>query len=248
MKIVAIGGGEIGRPGHPIETRAIDEEIIDLSKKAAPKLLFIPTASSDAESYIEVVKKYFGSRLGCEVDALHLLNKKIPREEIEKKVFSSDIIYVGGGNTLKMMNVWRKHKLDEILKNTRSRDIVLSGLSAGAICWFRYGSSDSRRFRNPNADLIKVRGLDLIPALFCPHYDVEEDREDHLRNLMKKTSGVALAVDNCCAIEVLGDQYRIIKSKKAANAYKVYWKRGGYYKDLLKQKDQFSPLSGILEK
>jgi len=65
MKIVAIGGGEIGRPGFPVETTKIDKEIIALTGKKNPRLLFIPTASSDSESYYEVVKKHFGKRLGC---------------------------------------------------------------------------------------------------------------------------------------------------------------------------------------
>src|SRR3989344_5093693 len=135
MKIVAVGGGEIGRPGTSIETEKIDKETIKLSGKKHPKLLFIPTASSDSEGYVEVVKKYFGKRLGCKVDVLRLLKSKPNRREIRKKILGTDIVYVGGGITLKMMAVWRKLGVDSILEVAVRKGIVLSGVSAGAVCW-----------------------------------------------------------------------------------------------------------------
>lgn len=235
MKIVAIGGGEIGRPGYPVETTQIDKEIIKLTGKENPKLLFLPTASSDSEGYVHVVREHFHKRLGCDVDVLYLLNKKVSRQEMEEKVFSSDMIYVGGGNTLKMMNIWRRTGLDELLQEAGNKGIVLSGVSAGAICWFRYGSSDSRKFNNPNADLIRVHGLGFVPNLFCPHYDVEVDRKTNLKDVMKKTSGVAIAVENCCAVEIVDDQYRIIDSKPTANAYKVYWQNDTFVEEKIEK-------------
>jgi dipeptidase E len=235
MKIVAIGGGEIGRPGFPIETTKIDKEIIRLTGKSKPKLLFIPTASSDSEGYTTVVEQHFGTNLGCKVDRLFLLKQKLSRKEIENKILNADMIYVGGGNTLKMMNVWRKYGVDKLLVNAAEKGVVLSGVSAGAICWFRSGSSDSRRFTNPKADLIKVTGLNLVHALFCPHYDSEKDRKQDLKRLMKKTSGIAIAIDNCCAIEIIDNTYRIISSKKTANAYRVYWKDGKYYEEIVEK-------------
>ncbi|NTU73102.1 type 1 glutamine amidotransferase-like domain-containing protein [Candidatus Roizmanbacteria bacterium] len=248
MKIVAIGGGEIGRPGFPVETTKIDKEIIVLTGKKNPKLLFLPTASSDSDKYVNIVQEHFHKRLGCEVDILYLLNKKVSRQEMEEKVFGTDIIYVGGGNTLKMMNIWRKIGLDKILLEAVNKGIVLSGVSAGAICWFRYGSSDSRRFTNPEADLIRVRGLGLIPILLCPHYDVEVDRKANLKDLMKKTSGVAIAVENCCAVEIVNDQYKIIESKPTANAYKVYWQQGKYVEERIEKTNEFAPLQELLLK
>ena len=89
---------------------------------------------------------------------------------------SADIIYVGGGNILKMMTLWRKLKVDELLNEARAKGIILCGISAGSICWFNYGNSDSRKFKNPNADYIKVTGLGFINAIHCPHYDTESKR------------------------------------------------------------------------
>lgn len=246
-KIIAIGGGEMGRPGYPVETTKIDKEVIKISGKKNPKLLFVPTATDDSQSYIDVITKQYGKRLGCKIDTLFLVKEKPSKKEIQNKILNSDIIYVGGGNTLKMMNIWRKYGVDKILKEAYKKGIVLTGLSAGSICWFKYGNSDSRRFYNPKADLIKVSGLNLINALHCPHYDFEKDRKSDLKKMMKKTSMVAIAIDNCCAIEVVDDKYRIIDSKKSANAYKVYWKNNKYYEEVINKNKEFKPIDILLK-
>jgi len=245
QKIIAIGGGEIGRSGFPVETTSIDKEIILLSGKKKPKLLFIPTASSDSESYFEVVKKHFGKHLGCEVDFLYLIKNKQSKSESEKKILSSDIVYVGGGNTLKMMKVWRKLCIDKMLLKARNKGIVLSGISAGAICWFSFGLSDSLLFSNKNASMIKVRGLGFKKFLFCPHYDFEKQREPELKKIMEKTTGIAIAVENCCAIEIIDNNYRIISSKKTAKAYKIYWKNKKYFKEEIQKKKDFTPIKEL---
>lgn len=246
QKIIAIGGGEIGRTGYPVETTQIDKEIIKLTGKKNPKLLFIPTASSDSEEYIKVVEKYFGQKLKCKIDVLYLLKNKLSKKEIEDKILKSDIVYVGGGNTLKMMQIWRKLGVDKILIKAHQKGIVMSGVSAGSICWFKYGNSDSKKFSDSNANLIKIKGLGLINALHCPHYNVEDYRKVDLKKMMKKTSGIAIALDNCCALEVIDDKYRIIASKKTANAYKVYWKANKYHEEIIKKEKEFKPLNQLL--
>ncbi len=247
-KIIAIGGGEIGRPGFPVETTAIDKEIIKLTGKKNPKLLFIPTASSDSEGYYKTVEKHFGKKLGCKVDVLYLIKEKLSKKEIRDRILKSDIIYVGGGNTLKMMKIWKKTVVDKILIKAYEKGIVMSGLSAGSICWFKYGNSDSKKFADPNADLIKVKGLGLINALHCPHYNIEAYREPDLKKMMQKTSGIAIAMDNCCALEVINDEYRIIASKSTANAYRVYWKAGKYYKEVIIKEKKLKSLKELLIK
>ena len=247
-KIVALGGGEIGRPGYPIETTSIDKEIIKLSGKKHPKLLFIPTASSDSEGYVKVVREHFGKRLGCKVGSLSLTKEKLSFSSLEKRILSADIIYVGGGNTLKMMTFWRKFKIDEILNKAYKKGIILSGLSAGAICWFKYGNSDSRRFTSGSKKLIKVRGLGFINALNCPHFNTEKHREADLKRMMKTTSGVAIALDECAALEIVDNWYRIITSKPKAKAYKIYWKSGKYFKEEIEQKKEFNDLGRLLSK
>jgi len=226
-KIVAIGGGEI----KTHETLAIDKEIIKLSGKKRPSVLFIPTASSDSAEYINTFIDYYGKYLGCKVDILKLIKRNISAEEIKNKIMTSDIVYVGGGNTLMMMKLWRKLGVDSILKKAYKSGIVLCGISAGAICWFRFGNSDSRRFTNPSAPLIRVRGLGIVNGLLCPHYHSKKyskDRAETLKEMMKRTAGKALAIDDFCAVSIVDNTYKVITSRPSAHAYSIYWKRGEF--------------------
>jgi dipeptidase E len=131
--IVAIGGGEIRTRG----TVAIDREIIRLSNKKSPKLLFIPTASSDSEIYWQAVQEYFGKFLKCRTDVLFLIKERPSKEQIRRKISTADIIYVGGGNTLMMMRLWRRLGVDKLLVSAYENGTVLSGTvrarSAGSI-------------------------------------------------------------------------------------------------------------------
>ena len=244
-KIIAIGGGEIGRPGYKIETLSIDKEIIKLSGKKKPKFLFIPTASSDAQGYIDVVNNYFGKKLGAKVLSLLLIKNKYTKKELRDFILGTDIIYVGGGNTLKMMKIWRKLGVDRLLIEAYNKGIVLSGLSAGAICWFKYGQSDAKKFKDSKAPYITVSGLGLVNALFSPHYDFEKSRQGDLKNRSKKISVPVIASDNCSAIEIVDDKFRIISSKKTANVYKLYWKGGKFFKYRLKKENKFYSISEL---
>ncbi len=246
--IIAIGGGSVGFKDKQAETTPIDQEIIRASGKTNPQLLFIPTASSDNHEYVEAMRGQFGHRLGCSFDSL-LVHKNTPsRQEIERKVAEADIIYVGGGNTLMMMKRWRSLGMDTLLHNAATSNKVLCGLSAGSICWFKCGNSDSRKYKNPDADLIKVTGLGLINALHCPHYDTEAERKASLKAMMQKTPGIAIALDNCAALQVTDNHYRIIRAKPTAQAYKVYWKRDTFYEEPLSTTNDFTPLSNLLRK
>lgn len=244
-KIVAIGGGEILNPDLTRDTVALDKEIIRLSGKKFPKLLFIPTASRDAKSYCKNILEYFGTELGCKVEFL-LLYSQTDEKLIRQKIDSADIVYVGGGNTYAMIRRWRALGVDRMLSDAMERGTVMSGLSAGAICWFRYGASDSRKFKNPDADMIKVSGLDFINSVFCPHFNSEPHREEFLRELMKKTKLPAIGVDDCCAVEIIGSKYRIISSDDEANAYKIYWKNKEYHKETITKSNKMRDISELL--
>ena len=247
-KIVAIGGGEI----RDSETLAIDKEIIRLTQKKRPKLLFIPTASSDSEDYYKCVDDYFGKKLGCKTDVLYLLNKTPSPKDIRDKILGSDIIYVGGGNTLKMMKLWRRLGVDSILKTAWQKGIVLCGLSAGSICWFDSGHSDSMSFYNPKKwKYINVSGLGFIKGIHCPHYDSETlgvSRKTHFSNMIQKISGIGIAIDENCAIEFLDDQYRVITSKKSAKAFRVYKKDGKVISKKIEQTNKLMPIATLYER
>ena len=251
--IVAIGGGEIGRAGFSVETAEIDKEIIRLSGKKNPRLLFIPTASSDSEQYYSDIKKHFGGGLGCQTDALYLIKEKHSKKEIEQKIFVSDIIYVGGGNTLKMMKIWRRLGVDVMLKKAYNKGIILSGVSAGAICWFDSGHSNSMSFYNPKKwSYINVAGLGLAKGIYCPHYDRDSDgapRKIYFEQMISKAGGMGIGVDNKCAIEFIdGKYFKVITAKPGAAAYRIYKMRGKVVSEKIETKNGLVPICELYKK
>lgn len=244
-KIVAIGGGEL----KDLETLSIDRRIIELTGKKKPRALFIPTASNDAAGYVDVFNQVYCGKLGCETDALLLVKEQPTLEEIQAKILGSDLIYVGGGNTLKMLTLWRKRGVDELLAQAKDKGIVLSGLSAGGICWFRYGGSDSRRFMEGTPySMMRVSGLGYVNAAFSPHHIREPERNKAFKELMMKTSGIGLAMDDMCAIEIVGDEYRFITSKPGVGAQRVYNSRGKIHSESVGIHKELRPLDELLNK
>ena len=252
MKIVAIGGGEIGRPNkeggrYPIETRQIDKEIIKLTGKAHPVALLLPTASGDSETYYPTFERYYGKMLGCKTDVLYLIKEKLSKQEIERRINQADIVYVGGGNTLRMLKVWRKLGVDKMLERAGKQGAILSGVSAGAICWFKYGNSDSMKFGSKkSSQLIRLKGLDLINLMACPHYDQEKSRRPTLKRMVRSYGGVAIALENGSAIEVIDDTYRVVTSLRGAKAYRVYRENGKAREEELPLDKQFRPIEELV--
>ena len=179
-KIVAIGGGENGRGEHPYETGPFDREIVRLTGKDDPNFLFIGLANSFADSYYATMCDIFHGRLGCtHTDHLTEADLRDP-DTLRRKMEWADFIYVGGGNTLRLMTLLRRYGGDRLLDEAYKRGTVLSGVSAGGICWCSCGNSDSRKFTSGSDQLIKVTGLGYLPVLFCPHYDAEPLRQTDL--------------------------------------------------------------------
>ncbi len=215
-KIVAIGGGEIGRPGFDVETLDIDKKIISLSGKKSPVLLFIPTASGDSEGYCETVEKHFGKSLGCTVKHLKVVENSPSIKEIEILIESADIIYVGGGDTEFMMATWKKFNLDTLLRDAYVKGKVMSGISAGAICWFEFGTAEPLTTPEEPDKPIRVDGLGLIKGVCYPHYDVEPDGQKDVMLIAKSFKAPIFALDNCSAVVVEDDSYEIIISRYGA--------------------------------
>jgi dipeptidase E len=245
--IVAIGGGNIRTRG----TAAIDREIIRLSNKKKPKLLFVPTATSDSEIYWEHVQKYFGEFLKCKTDVLFLIREHPSKEQIRRKILTADIVYVGGGNTLMMMRLWRRLGVDKLLRQAYEKGIVLSGISAGSICWFNSGHSDSMSFYNPrNWKYINVKGLGLISGIHCPHYNGMTrgvPRRKDFREMIRKTGGMGIAIENNCAIEFIdGRFYRVIRSKGNSRAYRVYKSGGEVVAEQMRRQKKLAPMESLI--
>lgn len=212
-RIVAIGGGEIKHG----DTERIDRYSVLLTGKTSPNLLFIPTASNDAAGYIKTIKEIFSS-YGCIVDALTLVNKQYKDDEIRQMIEWADIIYVGGGNTASMLKIWRNFYVDKYLQEAYQRGTVLTGLSAGSICWFTFGHSDSQSFDTSDKwEYSRVYGLGLLPLAHCPHYN-EEGRES-FDDMMKEEKLSGIALDNNVALIELDGEYQILKADRTKKAY-----------------------------
>lgn len=237
--IVAIGGGELKNG----ETFPIDREVVKLARTKKPRVLFIPTASGDALGYYETFRTVYGKKLHCEVDALFLVREKLSKKTIAEKILSADIIYVGGGDTFRMLRIWKKYGVDVLLRKAYVKGAVLSGLSAGAICWFRYSSSDTRRFqRTSKFFYTRVAGLNFISATASPHHVREKTRDHGLEKIMRRTAGIGLAIDDNVALIIENNQYRVITSAPRANIRKVFVKAGKAIWETLPKSGQVSTL------
>ena len=234
------------------KTLAIDREIVLLTGKSRPRALFVPTASSDSPERWQAFQEVYGSELGCETGALYLLGVHPSKRELEDRILSSDLIYVGGGNTLKMMRRWRRLGVDKVLEEAYRRGIVLSGLSAGCICWFSWGHSDSMAFYHPEDwEYIRVKGMGLIDAFCCPHFDSETNgvkRMQDFHGMMRRRSDVGLAFDDHCAIEVVDDTYRVITSQPDAAAYKLFKWDGELSTQRIEEREEYQPIAGLLRR
>ena len=219
-RIVAIAGGDL------TSTEKLNMHTIKLSNKTNPNVLFIGTASGDAKDYIEEIKTAF-HLLGCEVKALCLCSDDPDNNETDSLLSWADIIYVGGGDTVSMMQTWKLRGFDVRLTKIFENDTaVLTGLSAGSSCWFNCGHSDSESFhKEDNWDFCWANGmLDIIHLAYCPHYD-EEGRNSFDEMLaVKNMPGLAME-NNTAFVENNGKQY-FIRSIPNAKAYSIQYVNG----------------------
>ena len=210
-QIIAIGGGGFGRnPKH----NKIEKYILSQINLANPNILFLPTASAENDNYIVNFYDCF-SKLNCQPNHLTLF-KRTPR--LEGLVNKADIIYVGGGNTKSMLGVWREWKLDILLKKAYLNGKILCGVSAGAICWFDNGVTDSWA---SNLNVISCLGF--IEGMCCPHYQEESERRPSLHKILNKTKlTFCWAIDGGAAIHFKSGKYiKSLSFYKNSNTYKV---------------------------
>ena len=209
--IIAIGGGGFGRN---TKHNKIEKYILSQSKQKNPKIVFIPTASSESDPYIVNFYSCF-SRLPCEPSHITFF-KRTPR--LDSLMNKADIIYVGGGNTKSMLAVWREWNFDKLLKKAYNNGKVLCGVSAGAICWFEQGITDSWA-----SNLNVMECLGLVSGMACPHYQEEKERKPSVHKMLKK--GVAIpgyAIDGGAAVHFKnGEYYKSLQFYPDSNVYYV---------------------------
>jgi len=217
QRILAIGGASLG----PTSTDwPLHQYLLDLSGQERPRICFVGAASGEDASDRAGFYATFARR--AEATHLDLFGRRI--DDIEAFLLDQDVIYVGGGNTANMLAIWRVHGVDKALRTAWERGVVLAGWSAGAMCWFEGGLTDSF---GPN--LAPMRdGLKILAGSFCPHYDAESLRRPRYEELVgsgalqdgfASDDGVGLLFDGRSFVEA-------VASLPGQHAYRVERRRG----------------------
>jgi peptidase E len=217
QRILAIGGASLG----PTSTDwPLHQYLLDLSGQERPRICFIGTASGEDASDRAGFYATFARR--AEASHLDLFGRRI--DDVEAFLLDQDVLYVGGGNTANMLAIWRVHGVDKALKTAWERGVVLAGWSAGAICWFEGGLTDSF---GPDLGALKD-GLKLLAGSFCPHYDSESLRRPRYEEIV--ASGAladGFACDDGVGLLFEGRNFvDAVASLPGQHAYRVERRRG----------------------
>ena len=193
---------------------ALDLYVLAQTRKRRPSVCFLATATGDADGYIE---RFYAAFKVHRCRPSHVpLFRRTP--DLKQALLTQDIIYVGGGNTKSMLAVWRDWDLPRLLRRAWRSGTVLAGISAGAICWFRMGVTDSW-----GNGLTGMACLGLLPGTCCPHYDGEPERRPALHRLVASGAvPAALALDDGVAAHFIERKLsRIVSSRPEALGYEV---------------------------
>ncbi|PON15234.1 hypothetical protein C2W62_24915 [Candidatus Entotheonella serta] len=227
MRIVAAGSGREG-----LAEPQIRDAIIHLSGKSTPHVLYLGTATYDLEMP-EVLQTSKFAEVGCTVTALKLAAQTPTDEDMQAQFDQAEVIIASGGNTLFAVDRWVRLGIDQRIRQALQRGVVLSGGSAGAICWFDGGHSDSMdpasykarmladtpaplsEAKRTGWDYIRVPGLGLLPGFCCPHHDQTQSNgllraADFNRMLLKHPGETGIGIDHFAAFVVDGENYRVM--------------------------------------
>ncbi len=210
--IIAIGGGGFGRKNS---SQLIEEYLLNISGKNYPKICFLPTATGDNDSYIVRFYSIF-TRLKCIPSHVEFFKRTI---DIKAHIMEQDVVFVGGGNTKSMLAIWNDWGMSALLKDAYNKGVIMSGVSAGAICWFTTGITDSW-----DNELRILPCLNFISGTCCPHYDEEPSRIPYVKKILLDEK-----ISNCIAIEggaamhfIDGKPFKNLSFKKNKNTYNVF--------------------------
>ncbi len=211
-QIIAMGGAVLVGDS---ENRSLERYVIAASRKDRPRALFLGTASGDDAARLNVFYEAYGS-LGC--STAHLAFFRRTAQDIRALVLGQDIVHVGGGNTRTMFAVWREWGMTDILREAYDRGIVLCGSSAGSICWYEEGVTDSVA-----GALGPIRGLGLLKGSHCPHYDAEADRRPAYHRLVASGQlSPGIAADDGVALHYVdGELHAIVRARPNVAAYRL---------------------------
>lgn len=210
-QIIAMGGGGFTQYNASLK---LERYILEQCKAHKPKVCFLAQASAEDNDY---TLKFFETflKLGAEPSKISLFGRV--QDSWKDHLLTQDLIYVGGGNTRTMLAIWHEWGMDKILHQAYEKGIVLSGLSAGAICWFEQAITDSVW------PLGALNGLKLLKGSCCPHYDSEPERRPTFMAKVKNREvmpGIALE-DGVAAHFVDGKLHNIFSENPDKKAYFV---------------------------
>jgi peptidase E len=210
-QIIPIGGGGFYRDPENLE---LERYIIRQSGAENARVAFVPSASGEPDHYVASFYAAFLG-LGCRPSVLTFF-KRTP--DLRSFLLQQDVIYVGGGNTKSLLAVWRDWGVPEILREAWEAGIVLTGVSAGAICWFEQGVTDSF------ADALRpLDCLGFLPGSCCPHYDGEAQRRPSYHRLLAAGEiSAGIAIEDWAGVHFKDTElHRVVSSKRGARAYRL---------------------------
>jgi dipeptidase E len=211
--IVAMGGGGFSAsPGDP----ALDRLVLRLAGVPRPRICLLPTAGGDSEIQIRRFYEAFGDEL-CEPSEVSLFRLGRNPVPLREHLLSRDVIYVGGGSLVNLLAIWRAQGVDRILRDAWRAGVLLAGLSAGSMCWFRYGITTSSGTPAPAA------GLGFLPGSNSVHHDSEPARRPaFLAAVAGGAIPPGLAVDDGAALVFRGTRLdEVVSARRGATAYAV---------------------------
>jgi peptidase E len=216
--IIALGG--CGLAPEP-QNLLLYRYILGHARSERPAVLYVPTASGEAQPNIVQFYATF-TQLPCQPAHLSLFT--LPTADLRAFVLGQDVVYVGGGNTKSMLALWREWGLDSILREAWDGGTVLAGVSAGAICWFEEGITDS-----VPGPLTPLNCLGYVKGSCCPHYDSEPARRPtYSRMVAEGRLSAGYAADDHAGLHFIGDELAgVVSGRAQARAYRVEKADGG---------------------
>jgi dipeptidase E len=208
--IVAMGG----LSWEDEEQRPLEDYWLGLTRAERPRVLVVPTAVADAaEMTLNIYEQLSGRAVVSRLSFFPW-----PPSDLRELALEQDAIYVSGGNTANALAIWRVHGFDAILREAWEAGVVLAGWSAGMICWFEAGVTDSF-----GPQLKGMRdGLGFLPGSACPHYDGEAERRPVYRRLVGEGFPSGLAADDCVALRFDGPELaEVVSSRAGSRVYRV---------------------------
>jgi dipeptidase E len=207
-RIVACGGRELFHP-------TLIDYVLSFAKRRRPKVLLIPTASGDSEDYLLT---FYQQLAGRAVDLSHLALFTRTVDDLDRFIGDQDVVIVSGGNTANMLAIWRLHGVDRALRAAYDAGTVLTGWSAGCICWFEGGTTDSF---TPELGALRD-GLGFLEGSATPHYDSEERRPMVYAREIAAGLAPGIALDDGVAASYVDERLvEVVSGREGGRAFMV---------------------------